>query len=88
MSFNVVFFLMAAILGTLIIFSKFFRGHEKQKMKLEVKYFESLQEFKIGGLNREALIKEGTIYFTNQGLSQKESKERVEKDLTLLQSLI
>lgn len=88
MSFNVVFFLMAAILITLWFFSKFFRKDEQQKMKLEATYFEALKKCKAGALDKAELLKNATLYFKNLGLSPAESKIRVEHDLTLIKSSI
>ena len=86
MSFNVVFFLMAAILLTLALFSKFFQRNEKSKMKLEVKYFEALKNFKTGSLDKAGLLYEGGPYFKTIGLTPAEGKIRVEQDLTLVKS--
>lgn len=86
MSFNVVFFLMAAILLTLALFSKFFRKNEQIKMNLEAKYFEALKNFKAGTLDKAGLLNEGALYFKNIGLTPAEGKIRVERDLTLVKS--
>ena len=77
---------MAAILLTLALFSNFFRKNEKEKMKLEASYFESLKRFKAGKLEKLDLIKESALYLKNQGLSPAEGKIRVEHDLTLVKS--
>jgi len=75
---------MGAILVTLAIFSPFFRRKELQSMKLETRYFEALKMFQVGALDEASLLKEGMTHFKNLGLSPVEAKQRVEKDLTLV----
>lgn len=88
MTFKVVFFLMAAILVGLSLFSNLFRSREQKSMKLETNYFEALKGFKSGTASKATLDKEGNSYFKSLGLSLEESKKRIEKDLTLVNSSI